>query len=145
VTHRVEIDPKRRTGLILVLRRTDRQGVFLTGVKVGDEEVKVELLGDRTAGPGWRHVVRDLLKRDRRMGAIVQLDPLDLVALEVAEGFDLETGESSVELGQRHGIGAVQSDELVSGSYVSHCVILLPCRCREVTLPTACNGFASRS
>jgi hypothetical protein len=125
VTHRVEIDPKRGARLILVLPRADRQGVFFAGVKVGDEKVQVELLGDRTAGPCRRHVIRDLLESDRWTRSVVQLDPFDLFALALPEGLDLETGETGIELGQGHGVGAVQSHELVSGSYVSHFVFLL--------------------
>jgi hypothetical protein len=59
------------------------------------------------------------------MFTIVEFNPFDLVGLEVAEGFDVETGESRVKGGERYGIGTVQSDELVSGSHVGHLILLL--------------------
>ena len=59
------------------------------------------------------------------MGTVVEFDPLDLIGFEVTEGFDLETGESGVEVREGDRIRAVQSDQLVSRSHVGHLTLLV--------------------
>ena len=125
MAHRVEVDTKRRTRLVLVFRRTHGECVLFALVQIGDEEVQMKLLGDRPVGPRWRHEVRDLLESDRWVGPVVQFDPLDVFGPEIPKGLDVETGEARVEISELERIGAVQSDELISGSHVGHLGLLL--------------------
>jgi hypothetical protein len=86
--------------------------VGLADVEIVNHEVQVRLLGNGALGPRGGHVVSDPLERDDRTLRGHHLQPRDVLGGEVAQRLDLTSGEASVEVSERDGIGAVEREDL---------------------------------
>lgn len=116
MTSRVEEDSVVTPRLVVGLHRTERHGLPLGFVEVGDIEVEVCLLRLVAAGPYWPLVVRNLLKGDRGTLVAAKLDPLTAVVVE------LKAGQRTVERGECLRVGTVKGDEAEpsNSGHVSH-------------------------
>ena len=107
----VQKHPERLPGLYRMLPGSYRQGVFLAGVQVVDQEVQVHLLRVHLVGPHRRLVAAYALERDRRTTGRDELDPI-LIGVVAVDG---PAGQRRVEPREGMSVRAIDRDELKAG------------------------------
>lgn len=93
MTHGIQEDPKRRTGLKIRFGCPQGECVCFASVEIRDRKIHMQLLGHWSFGPCRRDVALDFLERECWSTLIEQFDPRHVLSWEIAQRFNVESRE----------------------------------------------------
>jgi hypothetical protein len=134
VANGVEENSERVAGLKIGFAGTERQCEFFGAVEIVNREIQMQLLGDWPFGPRRRDETLYLLKSNRWLSFIEELNPVHVFWREPVQRLYCQSAKFGVKVGEHQRFGAIKCHHSVSHL----------CHGNNVTILDTCRTYSKR-